>query len=270
MKRSISNALPNFVFLALLLSGCAPLSTPAAPAPTLTNTPVSAATATKKASTPTPSAIPTAQGDATAEPVEENDQAASAVDAVIVAALEELGYDPRDGELGWSHTVPLELTADEQDSPLSDLRAKNPIFENFILSMDIDWGEFSKGTIGGCGIAFHARDNFKGEAVLFRTRLQPVFNSWNLEHWGDGYQGSLLGGDPIDRDGIYEDAIGPGNNRYVLLVEDGTVTAFANGKEIGSASLPPGLRDGRIGVFPWAVAGSSTCKFSNGWVWRLP
>jgi hypothetical protein len=192
------------------------------------------------------------------------------VDDVIVAELQELGYDPRDGELGWSNTDPLVLRANEQDAPLSDLRATNPIFENFILSMDIDWGEFTKGTIGGCGIAFHAQDNFRGEAILFRTQLQPVFSSWNFEHWDDGFQGSLLDGSYLYEDGKYEAGISSGKNHYVLVVEDRTATAYANGKQIGSASLPEGLRDGRIGVFPWVAAVSSVCSFTKGWVWRLP
>ncbi|HSL43713.1 MAG TPA: hypothetical protein VK897_09795 [Anaerolineales bacterium] len=259
-----------FLF-ALSTTGCG-IGQPSAPTvtPAPRDTPVPTATATKLVSTLTPSAVPQAVMDPAEELLESIDQASFPVDEEIVAELDKLGYDLHEGELGWSQPNPLVLRANDQESPLADLQATNPIFADFILSIVINWGQFTKGDIGGCGIAFHAQDNFRGEAILFRTQLQPVSNSWNFEHWGDSYQGSLLGKSSIYKDGKYEDVIGPGKNHYVLVVDEGTAAAYANGKLIGSAKLPNGLVKGRIGVFPWAGAGSSVCSFTQGWVWRLP
>lgn len=258
------------LFFVMSVVACGSKQPPATATTALTDMPEPTATSTRPVSTPTSWAVPRATMNPTEKLPEAIDTSKPPIDEAIAADLEELGYDWQEGELAWSTRNPLVLRANEQDSPLSDLRATNPIFENFILSMDIEWGEFSEGSIGGCGIAFHAQDNFRGETILFRIQHQPVFNSWNLEHWNNGYQGSLLGEGSIHKDGVYEDAIGPGKNHYVLVVEEETITVYANGKEIGSASLPPGLRDGRIGAFPWAVAGASVCSFTEGWVWRLP
>jgi hypothetical protein len=196
----------------------------------------------------------------------------------IASELEDLGFCLDSGELGWVEPYPIELLNDGTSNTwYTDLTADEPVFQDYVLSVDIDWGNYSDDNLGGCGIFLRiTEDQF--DAIAFYTNfLSPHY--WDLEHWNsEGFVGSLLKdqGSPLQA-GIFSEDIHEGTNHYDLVVIDNTVLVYVNGSpikglggnEVGLEFIPDELIEGTLAYFARQSLGSITCTFSNGWVWRL-
>ena len=148
MKKSILQAFFTCILVTLLQSSCAPVSTPitATVIPPSTNTAVPTRQLT---ATPMPSFVTTENAEAPKEDSTLPAHAAAQSFDAIDAALEKVGYSILEGELGWLQPEPLEMTADPQNSPMADIIEEQPlVFAKFVLSIDIEWGQFSEGNVG--------------------------------------------------------------------------------------------------------------------------
>ena len=200
------------------------------------------------------------------------------IPAEIASELEDLGFCLDSGEIGWVQPNPIELLNDGTSNTwYSDLTADDPVFQDYVLSVDIDWGIYNDDNLGGCGIFLRITED-QADAVAFYTSfLSPHY--WDLEHWNsEGFVGSLLK-DQGSRfqAGIFSDDIHEGTNHYELVVRGNTVLVYVNGspikylggEEVGAEFMPDELTEGTLAYFARWDLGTITCTFSNGWVWRL-
>jgi hypothetical protein len=192
----------------------------------------------------------------------------------VTTDIESVGYSLDSGELVWQAIDQLELNSDDPASvkPID----YGPQFQDFILGADIDW-KLAERSIGGCGIVFRAKDNFS-EVITFEMRLEPMISSWNVKYWKDGNGDTLLGNlaraGLTTPEGLYDEAIRTDSNHIIMVVEDLEAKIYANGILLGSRYEMTGVAlpidgTGGIAVYPWVSAGTSTCTFSNVWVWAL-
>jgi hypothetical protein len=198
----------------------------------------------------------------------------------LAAELEGLGFSLDGGEIGWVQPGAIELTNDgASNNWLADITAPDPVFQDYVLSVDIDWGEYSDENLGGCGVFVRISEN-GSDAIAFYTSLQFIANTWDLEQWNsDGFVGSLLKnqGSRV-QPGIYADEIDAGTNHYDLIVTGNSVLVYVNGapikyvggtQEVGAEYMPDQLTEGTLAFFARRDAGTFACTFSNGWVWRF-
>jgi len=183
------------------------------------------------------------------------------------------GYGLDGGELIWNYEHdPLELEGKPGDIPFIPLQDPSN-FSDFILGFDVEWSlnpDTGEPGENGCGVVFRTVDS--SEFLVFVAQKDSLTYSWNLEHWGpDGFVGSLVGDAYFYADGVIDqdELLNPDKNHLVLVADGNNATAFANGELLGAAPLPANLSEGRILVFPRVASGTTTCTFSNVWVWEI-
>jgi hypothetical protein len=83
------------------------------------------------------------------------------------------------------------------------------------------------------------------------------------------YQSSLLpgGGAQSSRAISVDDN---STNHYVIVVNNASATAYANGIYLGAGTMPLGRTEGQLGFFAFQDTGSTTCSFADAWIWELP
>ena len=232
---------------------------------------------------PVPKSEETSQVQPTSAPVNCGQGNSSEIPAEIASELEDLGFCLDSGEIGWVQPNPIELLNDGTGNTsgtvswYAGITAPDPVFQDYILGVDIDWGNYSDDNLGGCGIFLRITEDGSEGVAFYTNFLSPHY--WDLEHWNsEGIVGSLLKdqGSPFQA-GIFSEDIHEGTNHYDLVVIDNTVLVYVNGSpikrlggnEVGQESIPDELIEGTLAYFARQDLGTITCTFSDGWVWRL-
>ncbi|MEX1071508.1 MAG: hypothetical protein WEC37_02685 [Anaerolineales bacterium] len=241
--------------------------------------------------TATPTLIPTLDITATAVAQE----TVSAAD-LVAADLELAGYTTEQGELVWMQSEELVLFNEVANDLLSQPLEPEFTAANFIFSTDIEWNfEGIISTYGWttCGVIFRAQDVENGEQAQFNVIfINPLaYPAWDIELWDDGqYQSSVdgelrVGSDIVQSppyEGAYADPENPfharNTNHFLIVADASLVTVFANGVQLGSATLDAGPTEGEFGILAGALYGrkwyeadpSVSCIFTNTWIWQLP
>jgi hypothetical protein len=226
------------------------------------------ATATGEAANAPARATEQAAERAIAEATQSVQQTAEAFDAVA-PDLDMLGYTVESGRLAYSMDDPISIPADLPNfyfyDPLTFPR--NPVFRDFVLGVDVEWD--SRTGVAGCGIIVRSEDDLDmGEQIHFRTlRLSglPAWVVWQLKY--NEIKG-VLTGDVRINSAINQEA--HSSNHYVLEVVGTTMTVYANGTKLGSATMTVNRTEGQIAFYTWQESGESECIFSNAWVFELP
>lgn len=257
MKHSFIAALAVLAFVAAACGGGA--------APAATNTAAPAATtAATIAPTEAPSNTPEPTLDLTATADAENAAAMAQVATYVEPDLIMAGYSLNVGDLAWLQNQDLTIVANSPGIKYNDLDSTFTA-ANFVMGVDIAWD--SETGVAGCGIIFRADGNIlKGEqAQFFAIRLSGL-PAWDIELYNFGqYQATLTHG----TSSAIEQAAGS-TNHYVISADGSTVRVFANGIRLGAADLKASMSQGLFGYFAAEESGTTTCTFTNTWIWALP
>lgn len=183
----------------------------------------------------------------------------------IDAVLHEVGYCTDQGSLGWVQSKPVEITVAEYGTTIYDPLHPTKEFSNFALKIDVTWD--SQTGLAGCGIIFHAADDFeKGEQMRFVTLRLSGLPAWDVELWKyEEFQANLTGrvltSSAINlKDGSV--------NEYLLIADGTTLRVYANGTSLGGVTISR-RQSGKIAFFTWQESGVTTCEFENGWIWEF-
>ncbi len=258
MKSKISLALFCIVSLSAMLA-CQFATAILEPSPTPTLRPNTATPITPTSTftpQPTPNRTATAQAAATAD--------ANAALQNALPDLNQLGFNVADVSLAWSNFEDIKLLT---QGGVYDPLDPNLILRDFILGVDIKWD--SESGFAGCGVIFHAEDDLeRGEQARFNTIRLSGFPGWDIELVKFGQYRGNLSGSVHASNAINQE---PGStNHYVILSQGSTVTVYANGTRLGSATLTERRYKGQFAFFSFADTGIISCTFSNGWIVELP
>lgn len=266
----------------MLLVGCAgapqaeptlppPTEPPAAtntPAPTDTPVPTDTAVPTD---TPEPTAtetlVPTETPDLEATRSVESTAAAEALLAPILAELEAVDMPTDTGSLVWFQTEPYPFKIDTPGVAYVDAFPDGPNVANFVLSTEVTWEATG---IVICGFVFRSDDDIvKGKQYQFLTLRFSGAPAWDIEFHEDGYYKNNITGDVR-----YSDAMKLENkstNHIILIAQGEKFTVYINDVRQGNFfDYSKQKLDGIFGFTASEDSGTSTCTFSNTWVWQLP
>jgi hypothetical protein len=264
MKHSLILLVAVLAFVPAACGGDAPAAATQAPA--------KATTTPTKAPTETPR--PTMDLTATADAVAVAAAAATATQLLelIGPDLELAGYSSDIGELAWTknqtfvmfNTTPGSIKV----SGLDPLGLDSPFSAaNFVMGVDVTWD--SATGRAGCGIIFRAQENLlKGEEAVFAALRLSGFPGWDIELWKFGQIQANLVGHVQTSSAINQDA--GSNNHYVISADGTTINVYANGERLGTTELKATMSEGLFGFANFEESGTTTCTFSNTWIWTLP
>ena len=139
------------------------------------------------------------------------------------------------------------------------------VYENYVLYVDVTWETTT--ALAGCGITFHSEDNLeKGKQYQFFAYRFSGLPAWDVELWEYGRYKAQTTGKWMINEAI--DLSNGATNSYVLVVKDGLLSAYANGRRLSNVIISS-LYKGRIAFYGWQESGESLCLFENGWIWAL-
>jgi hypothetical protein len=259
MKQSFKTALAVLAFVAAACGGSAAPATTDTVAPAATTAPTAAPTEAPT-NTPEPTVDLTATTDA------ENAAAAAEWAAYISPDLKLAGYTLAIGDLAWIQTQQLDLVSHTPGYKYNDM---DPTFTaaNFVMGIDVTWD--STTGLAGCGIIFRAQGNVeKGEEAMFAALRLSGFPGWDIELWKLGQiQANLVG--KVQTSSVIDQGAGS-TNHYVISADGTTVIVYANGLRLGAADLKASMTEGLFGFVVFEESGTTTCTFTNTWIWALP
>lgn len=175
--------------------------------------------------------------------------------ALVNEQIAEIGCSAEGGKLAWVSDEVLSLTdaARPLQSPFSP-------FKDFILGFELSWAG-QEDHYGRCGAVVRANADFD-RVIELSTEVGLPFVTWKLNAWEDGASTYLT-----EDQGMHDDALMHDSNRYVITASGNTLTVFANGTQLGSASIPAGYEQGGIAFYAFSADSSQvSCSFTNAWV----
>jgi hypothetical protein len=222
------------------------------PSPEPTDTPVPTETAT-----PTPDLAATTAFEAT--------QAAEEAMALVGDTLAELELSTESGNLAWIQEEAMPIKSSTYDEFNQEGIDDGVVYENYVLYVDVTWETTT--ALAGCGITFHSEDNLeKGKQYQFFAYRFSGLPAWDVELWEYGRYKAQTTGKWMINEAI--DLSNGATNSYVLVVKDGLLSAYANGRRLSNVIISS-LYKGRIAFYGWQESGESLCLFENGWIWAL-
>ncbi len=237
-----------------------PSDTPAptdTPEPTATFTPVP--TDTPVPPTPTPTidhaATQTAEANATAE----------AMLVTVKAELERIGLSADSGKLIYLNPDPGSLKVDSYNTLDFLPFEKGLKGKDFVLHADITWESTSGFVI--CGLVFRAEPDFEnGAQYRFQTIRLSGLPSWDIERyeyneWQNTASNMIVKSPSIDQEN-------GATNRFTILAQGGTFKVFVNDDKAKTVTESK-LKEGAFAYFIAQESGTTTCTFTNAWVWEL-
>ncbi|HLE73871.1 MAG TPA: hypothetical protein VI688_06480 [Anaerolineales bacterium] len=255
------------VVLVALLSACAP-----APAETeaaaVENTPTASST---PAPTDTPTATPTPtmdlQATQQAEEAARKAEEAAFIADVVAPDLELAGVSADEGELIYRMDSPMEISAPEADTFYWEyLNNADFALKNYVFTVDVSWDSTG---FAGCNIVLRGARDFdwdSQEMMMFRTLRLSGAPAWDMIIIKNGRIQSTVA---ESTNGAIEVESGDVNH-LVFVVKGPNALAYANGYRLGLGTAKATMTEGHVYLTVISYTGSSSCTYSNGWVWELP
>ena len=260
-----------YIVLVLVLftqSGCSTLFAPPTATPTLPPTATITPSVTPSP-TATNTATPTVTPTATATPdlaatrhVKETATQQARIDE-LSPELEELGLSTEEGYLAYDNSKAIKLSIENYSSYMPEIIYEENLTD-FVMQTTVEWTT-DKG-FSGCGILFRAdEDRDKGALYMYNImRLQAV------PHWFVWY---------INNSYVEFEVAYPTASRAIkdqqkdinvlsLVVQGEQITPYING-ERQRVLTSNKLTEGQIGLNAWTDYGSTTCIFTDTWIWAL-
>jgi hypothetical protein len=228
-----------------------------------TDTPLPTDTPVPPTNTPRPTKTATPNRTATAA-VYATQESARLI-ATINPILAKYDFSTDQGQLGWLQEEPLPLYTYEYGTTVYYILDREKAFSNYVLKVDVGW-ESTSG-LAGCGVIFHAEDNWDvGQQYRFFTTRLSGLPAWDVEFWQYGdYQSNATG--RVKTNAAIKQGAGDVNT-YVIIAQDKMVSLYVNNSRLGNVSISK-RQSGLIAFFTWQESGETTCTFSNGWIWEL-
>jgi len=133
------------------------------------------------------------------------------------------------------------------------------------MHYDVTW-ESTSG-LAGCGLIFHANENF-GEDRQYRFynyRLSGL-PYWTVQLWDNGgYVNSAMGRGKLNS-AIKQD--NGSTNTFTIHVKEGIMTVYAHDMRVSHVPILS-INQGRIAFFVFQESGETTCAYENAWIWVL-
>jgi hypothetical protein len=259
------------IFLAFVVTqtACGALAAPtntATPVPSDTPLPTATPIPTNTPAptdTPAPTATSTPDVTATREARATADMQAQ-IDR-IAPELEGFGYDPDSGSLAWVADAPIAMSV---STYLEDKREQitEQAIGDFILVTDVAWR--SSSGLAGCSLIFRSGDDMdEGEQYVFPIMRLQNAPAWDIEYYKYGEWQSTLTLGKVQFSPALKDQQDD-TNRLALVVHGDQIEPYINGYP--QMVVTDGkLTDGQIAFETWQESGSTTCTFTNGWLWEL-
>jgi hypothetical protein len=186
-------------------------------------------------------------------------QTAEAAIDEIRATLPTYGVGADEGSLGWVHQpVTVEVRTFKEASYASDY--PTVIVADFVAQADVTW--ITDTGLAGCGFMFRAdpqTETFYGMGVFRGGTGVAAFNEWQngvSARW-DRY-----------RDAPTTNPQNGATNTLAVVARGSQFSFYVNGQvvdTVSNADLPLGA----VGFAAFSESGTTTCSFSNGWLWVL-
>lgn len=236
---------------------------PATPTFNPTNTP-SPTNTLAPTDTPAPTETPTPDLAATDAAIAT--LAAQSLNDSLNQELENLGYTPDSGHVGWIQTYSDEITLDSYNEAIYIPFAEDLSASDFILKTEITW-ESTSG-LAGCSLIFRSEPDIQnGEQYIFETLRLTGLPGWDIiyikyNQVQKNVTGFLTAGAINQEQGS--------TNKYVLIAEGEKFTLYVNGERIGSYyDFSKSRLEGQFAFLGWQESGESVCTYENTWVWLL-
>jgi hypothetical protein len=203
-----------------------------------------------------PSDSPAANGESAEIPAE-----------VIAADLALAGYEPDQGELAWSSRNEYEISVEGEHYFMTwqDLDSRHS-HANFVLAYDAAW-ETTTG-LAGCGAIMRGGTDLTRDAqIRLETWRFSGAPSWVFEYIKFNQRQGYISGE-IRSSGAIDQSNGS-TNHFVIVADGVTFTAYVNGERLGVGTGPQAVAEGQLAVYTWQESGTSTCTFSNIWIWDI-
>ncbi len=258
--------------IVMSLTACNPISLLVQASPTATSSPIPSSTPTSTSTlTPTSTTRPTSTSRPPTETPKPNPTATerAKLRSTLEAALEKIapeidkvGLNASDGHIEWLNPDPYTLKVSSYgESQVTRFGEKS--LKDFVLHTEITWNSTSG--IAGCGVIFHADDDFQNggqyDFVLMRLQFQP---RWDIEYWKFGRWQTTLTGSLLPSNVINDEPLS--TNKVTLVVKGDEFSPYVNGEKlqvVNSDKQP----EGYLAFHAWQESGDTSCQFSNSWLW---
>ena len=260
MDLEMKNIVLTSILILALTAACSGPTPPAVtPTATATHPPPTTTSTATSTSTPTPDLTATAQTAAT-------EQVAAYLEE-LEPILDDLGYSTSRGFLAYYDEGPYSIPLDIPASNLHEQIDSPNTYGNYILGIDLTW-ETEAGN-AGCGLIFGAQGDIRtGESTHFVYTRFSGAPYWGFHHYrGNVFQADLLGS-PFGNAAIRQS--NGSTNSFVTVLQDSSITWYANDVRLGGGTMPAALLEGSLGYFAWQESGITTCTATNIWIWKLP
>jgi hypothetical protein len=255
--------------LAVCLSACAPAAAPASsatPAPSSTPAPTDTPVPTPTpAPTDTPTATSTATPDITATHMAYSTAEAQKQLDKIAPDLKTLGYTTDSGSLVWVADQSISMSVSTYMEEKQEKITEDPIGD-FILVTDVKWN--SSSGLAGCSLIFRSDEDLEnGVRYVFPIMRLQNAPAWDIEYYKYGeWQQTLTLGKVQFSPALNDQP--ESTNHLALVVKGDQFSPFINGDPL-MVVTDNKLESGHIFFETWQESGTTTCTFSNGWLWAL-
>jgi hypothetical protein len=268
-RKSLACFLPLMLVMSFVLS-CSIFGS-AAPLPTTAAQPsntVAPADTAEPMDTAEPAATekPTVDREGTQEAKAEKTSAAEteyagAVLGEIEGKLDEVGERLGNGSVAWMYPDPVVI-----DSSKPNMVSYNLIegveVANFAYHANVTWETKQKVGIVYCVVMFRIEGDLDTES-WYMMRMGRVSGAGHVLF--DVMRGWTIMGESGDISGYIHDANGA-ENELILVAQANQFTVFVNGKQ-ATVWWNTKVERGGFGLGTMQDTGSSTCTFSNNWIW---
>jgi hypothetical protein len=188
--------------------------------------------------------------------------------AGILTELPQYGIDPATGSFGGIHLPESVQIEGFQQYGITQGFGETPM-RNFVMAADVTWNTVYGAA--GCGFILRSssleiegssqylliavRDD--GGNVFFQTRL------------GDELPSNELFEFDVEKIDPAFQWLNNRTNRLAVVAQNNAFTIFSNGTMLGTATPPTFLPEGLVTFVAVNDSGSTSCTFTNGWLWLL-
>jgi len=269
LKKSLSSLIPFILVMGFMLS-CSLFGSAGTDVPDATSTPKAADTVapadTEELEPTEKPEKPTVDRDATSEAEAEETAAAEQenADAVlgeIEGKLDEVGERMGNGSVAWMDPGPLEI-----DSSKPNMVSYNLVdgveVADFAYHANVIWETKQKVGIVYCVVMFRIEGDLDTES-WYMMRMGRISGAGHVLF--DVMSGWSIVGENGDFSGYIHDANGA-DNELILVAQANQFTVYVNGKQ-ATVWWNTKVDRGGFGLGTLQDTGSSTCTFSNNWIW---
>lgn len=255
-----------FVLVIISQTGCSAEPVTPTTAPTL---PPTATTSPSETPEPTVTQPPTATVAPTVTPDMEATQQVQETATYLAGfdmarlELEKLALNPEEGRLAYFNPEQIALTISDDSLYKPEIILKENLTD-FVIQTKVQWT--TERGFSGCGIVFHAGEDMD-------TRQLYMYNIVRLPsvpHWFVWViKGAYTDWEPVPM--TASTAIKDQQNdlnELTLMVQGDQIYPYING-ELQKAIYNNLPMDGQIGLNAWTDTGSTTCAFTDTWIWAL-